>query len=105
MLSVTRDLVMPTAITGSYPRPLWFDASLNGLQHLADAFPDLLAAELAERLADLPDEHNQLIRLFDGTRTGMDAIDTVGLPDLAALELIAKLYLRPNHQHRKSIQA
>jgi 5-methyltetrahydropteroyltriglutamate--homocysteine methyltransferase len=30
MLSVTQDLMLPTAITGSYPRPLWFDASLNG---------------------------------------------------------------------------
>jgi 5-methyltetrahydropteroyltriglutamate--homocysteine methyltransferase len=30
MLNTTRDLVLPTAITGSYPRPLWFDASLAG---------------------------------------------------------------------------
>jgi 5-methyltetrahydropteroyltriglutamate--homocysteine methyltransferase len=30
MLTITRDMVLPTAITGSYPRPLWFDASLNG---------------------------------------------------------------------------
>lgn len=30
MLSVTRDLTMPTAITGSYPRPIWFDQSLHG---------------------------------------------------------------------------
>ncbi|MBV8736541.1 MAG: cobalamin-independent methionine synthase II family protein [Alphaproteobacteria bacterium] len=30
MLSTTRDMIMPTAITGSYPRPSWFDASLNG---------------------------------------------------------------------------
>jgi 5-methyltetrahydropteroyltriglutamate--homocysteine methyltransferase len=30
MLTTTRDMVMPTAITGSYPRPLWFDASLEG---------------------------------------------------------------------------
>src|SRR6202789_1884595 len=30
MLTVTRDMVMPTAITGSYPRPLWYDVSLNG---------------------------------------------------------------------------
>src|SRR5712691_8993111 len=30
MLTVTRDLKLPTAITGSYPRPLWFDQSLNG---------------------------------------------------------------------------
>jgi 5-methyltetrahydropteroyltriglutamate--homocysteine methyltransferase len=30
MLTVTKDMVLPTAITGSYPRPLWFDLSLNG---------------------------------------------------------------------------
>ncbi len=30
MLKTTRDMIMPTAITGSYPRPLWFDASLDG---------------------------------------------------------------------------
>ena len=30
MLTVTQNLMLPTAITGSYPRPLWFDLSLNG---------------------------------------------------------------------------
>jgi methionine synthase II (cobalamin-independent) len=30
MLKTTRDMRLPTAITGSYPRPLWFDASLAG---------------------------------------------------------------------------
>src|ERR671934_2528515 len=30
MLKTTRDMIMPTAITGSYPRPLWFDRSLDG---------------------------------------------------------------------------
>src|SRR6201989_250023 len=30
MLRTTSDLIMPTAITGSYPRPLWFDMSLSG---------------------------------------------------------------------------
>jgi 5-methyltetrahydropteroyltriglutamate--homocysteine methyltransferase len=30
MLKVTQDLVLPTAITGSYPRPLWFTESLGG---------------------------------------------------------------------------
>ena len=30
MLKTTRDMMLPTAITGSYPRPLWFDASLSG---------------------------------------------------------------------------
>src|SRR6202047_1835410 len=30
MLKTTRGLILPTAITGSYPRPLWFDANLSG---------------------------------------------------------------------------
>jgi 5-methyltetrahydropteroyltriglutamate--homocysteine methyltransferase len=30
MLKITRDMMLPTAITGSYPRPLWYDASLGG---------------------------------------------------------------------------
>src|SRR3989441_11373865 len=30
MLRVPRDLMLPTAITGSYPRPLWFTESLRG---------------------------------------------------------------------------
>src|SRR5437667_9414531 len=30
MLRVTHDLMLPTAITGSYPRPLWFNESLRG---------------------------------------------------------------------------
>ena len=30
MLTVTRDMILPTAITGSYPRPLWYDVSLDG---------------------------------------------------------------------------
>ena len=30
MLKTTRDMVLPTAITGSYPRPLWYDQNLNG---------------------------------------------------------------------------
>src|SRR5688572_4305586 len=30
MLTTTRDMVLPTAITGSYPRPLWYEANLDG---------------------------------------------------------------------------
>src|SRR5688500_15236385 len=30
MLNATRDLVLPTTITGSYPRPHWFTESLRG---------------------------------------------------------------------------
>jgi 5-methyltetrahydropteroyltriglutamate--homocysteine methyltransferase len=30
MLTVTRDLMLPTTVTGSWPRPSWFDANLFG---------------------------------------------------------------------------
>jgi len=30
MLSATRDLVLPTTVTGSYPRPHWFTEELRG---------------------------------------------------------------------------
>src|SRR5215210_4783182 len=30
MLTTTSDMILPTAITGSYPRPLWYDSSLSG---------------------------------------------------------------------------
>jgi methionine synthase II (cobalamin-independent) len=30
MLNATRDLVLPTTITGSYPRPRWFTEELRG---------------------------------------------------------------------------
>lgn len=49
-------------------------------------------AELSERLAELPDEANALLRLFDGRRTALDAIDDAALPDLAALALLSRLY-------------
>src|SRR5690606_13400677 len=48
--------------------------------------------ELAERLADLPDELNRVLRLFDGNRTIVEVVDCAGLVDLEALELVAKLY-------------
>jgi|GEM_PF-1622192 len=48
--------------------------------------------ELSERLAELPDEVNALIRLFDGRCTARDAITKSGLPDLTALEAVSRLY-------------
>jgi hypothetical protein len=46
---------------------------------------------LAERLADIPDEVNRILRLFDGTRTFLHVIDDCGLPDLDAAAAIGKL--------------
>ncbi|HLK91735.1 MAG TPA: DUF4388 domain-containing protein [Polyangia bacterium] len=46
---------------------------------------------LAERLADIPDEVNRILRLFDGVRTFLQVIDDCGLPDLDAAAAIGKL--------------
>jgi len=46
---------------------------------------------LAERLADIPDEVNRILRLFDGMRTFLQVIDDCGLPDLDAAAAIGKL--------------
>jgi CheY-like chemotaxis protein len=50
------------------------------------------AAELAVRLADLPDETNAVLKLFDGQRTLMEVIDTSNYGDLECLEIISRLY-------------
>ena len=44
MLTVTRDMVLPTTITGSYPRPHWFDRSLAG-RSFKSALGDFLFRE------------------------------------------------------------
>lgn len=48
--------------------------------------------ELAERLAELPDELNGIVRLFDGRRTLMEVIDASDFGDLEGLEVISKLF-------------
>jgi len=49
-------------------------------------------SELAERLAELPDEVNALLRLFDGHRTALQVIDDAHMGDLEALASISRLY-------------
>jgi CheY-like chemotaxis protein len=48
--------------------------------------------ELAERLAELPDEINGILRLFDGRRNLMEVVDDSDFADLEALTVISKLY-------------
>jgi len=48
--------------------------------------------ELAERLAEIPDEVNGMLRLFDGRRTLMQVLDDSEFSDLEALNIISKLY-------------
>ena len=48
--------------------------------------------ELVERLSEIPDEINILLRLFDGHRTLLEVVDETDFGDLEALEIASKLY-------------
>jgi CheY-like chemotaxis protein len=48
--------------------------------------------QLAERLSEIPDEVNGLLRLFDGRRPLARVVDESDFEDLAALGIISKLY-------------
>jgi DNA-binding response OmpR family regulator len=48
--------------------------------------------QLSERLSEIPDEVNGLLRLFDGKRNLARVVDDSDFEDLAALGIISKLY-------------
>ena len=48
--------------------------------------------ELLDRLAEIPDEINDLLRLFDGQRSLMGVVDSAADDDLQTLASISKLY-------------
>jgi CheY-like chemotaxis protein len=48
--------------------------------------------ELAGRLGDVPDDNNQILRLFDGKRTLLEVIDGSDFGDLECLQAISRLY-------------
>jgi DNA-binding response OmpR family regulator len=48
--------------------------------------------ELSDRLAEIPDDVNSLLRLFDGVRSLIDVVDQSGFGDLEALEVASKLF-------------
>lgn len=48
--------------------------------------------ELLQRLAEIPDEINQILKLFDGRHTLMNVVEQRAGDDLETLEAISKLY-------------
>jgi DNA-binding response OmpR family regulator len=48
--------------------------------------------QLVERLNEIPDELNGILRLFDGKRTLIDVVDESPFEDLSTLSTITKLY-------------
>jgi CheY-like chemotaxis protein len=49
-------------------------------------------AQLIERLNEIPDELNGILRLFDGNKTLLDVVDESPFEDLSTLSTITKLY-------------
>jgi len=48
--------------------------------------------QLGERLGDIPDEVNAVLRLFDGERTLLQVVDACDYDDIEALTIIGRLY-------------
>ncbi|MBI3201207.1 MAG: response regulator [Myxococcales bacterium] len=48
--------------------------------------------QLVERLAEIPDELNGILRLFDGRRTLLDVVDDSPFEDLSTLSTVSKLF-------------
>jgi CheY-like chemotaxis protein len=64
---------------------------LEQLPPLATVF-DVDHAQLLERLNEIPDELNGILKLFDGKRTLLDVVDGSPFEDLSTLSTITKLY-------------
>lgn len=71
---------------------------LDEWTRLIDSLPPLEAVfevdyfVLAEKLADIPDEVNAILRLFDGRRSLLKVIEDSDFPDLEAISVIARLH-------------
>jgi DNA-binding response OmpR family regulator len=57
-----------------------------------DSIFEVESDELLDRLAEIPDEINHLLRLFDGQHSLMDVVDEAREDDLQTLASISKLY-------------
>jgi len=57
-----------------------------------DAVFEVDYRELADRLSEIPDEINSVLKLFDGRRSLMRVVDDCEFDDIEALNVISKLY-------------
>ncbi|UQA56460.1 response regulator [Polyangium aurulentum] len=64
---------------------------LEALPPLTTVF-EVNAEELVDRLNEIPDELNGILKLFDGRRDLMAVVDTSPFEDLSTLSTISKLY-------------
>ncbi len=71
---------------------------LDEWQRLLEVLPPLASVfevdseELLNRLSEIPDELNGILRLFDGRRSLMQVVDASPFEDLSTLSTVSKLY-------------
>jgi len=70
VLTVTRDMVLPTTITGSYPRPFWFDRSLAGRSFKSALGDSLFREQYLDAVASIIAEQEAVVLniVTDGDR-------------------------------------
>ena len=93
--SVKNDDVMNTSTQGilmeGMRRVDEWGRLLEQLPSLATIF-EIDHAQLLERLSEIPDELNGILRLFDGQRSLIQVVDESPFEDLSTLSTISKLY-------------
>jgi CheY-like chemotaxis protein len=92
---IDREDIIPTSTQGllmeGMRRVDEWGRLLEQLPPLATIF-DVDHVQLVERLNEIPDDLNGILRLFDGKRTLLDVIDDSPFEDLSTLSTITKLF-------------
>ncbi len=92
---IDRDDIIPTSTQGllmeGMRRVDEWGRLLEQLPPLATIF-EVDHEQLVERLNEIPDDLNGILRLFDGKRTLLDVIDDSPFEDLSTLSTITKLF-------------
>jgi len=92
---IDREDIIPTSTQGllmeGMRRVDEWGRLLEQLPPLATIF-DVDHEQLVERLNEIPDDLNGILRLFDGKRTLLDVIDDSPFEDLSTLSTITKLF-------------
>jgi CheY-like chemotaxis protein len=92
---IDREDIIPTSTQGllmeGMRRVDEWGRLLEQLPPLATIF-DVDHVQLVERLNEIPDDLNGIMRLFDGKRTLLDVIDDSPFEDLSTLSTITKLF-------------
>ena len=65
MLTVTKDLVLPTTITGSYPKPNWYTQNLQTRPFKVAMGDSLFREQYLDAVAGILTEQSWIVNLID----------------------------------------